>query len=240
MVIPFVIFGGNVLKTTSFKMLNELEQKLYDISVHEIENHEWGVTQQYLDVMKVATENGKPKLERIEYSDKNSIKFHFDIEDENFFFTTYFENEELVGIEITNGSIITFSVISKNLNLSEILAKTSLNPTRTWQKGDKMKILKRLETNNGFVFEPITSFAGDFEAKLLFLLKNLEPHKEEILDLKQQCWISIDASIYQYIHNSMLGGFTIEKEMIRILHHLNLEVSFQFFIGGEPFEDGAE
>ncbi|WP_295674896.1 hypothetical protein [uncultured Mucilaginibacter sp.] len=158
---------------------HELIDKFIEISIREFEERTWGSTQQFLDVLEIATEDGKPLITRIQYLD-SGYAVYFKIKGSKFYYTHYFEVDpviELIGIDITASGIVLLRVTSNHLDLDKILSKTTLPATSTWQKGD-MRPPKKLPSfvykTSGFEFELDRNQAGQFESKILELLNYLK------------------------------------------------------------------
>jgi hypothetical protein len=220
----------------------ELVQQFLDISLKEFKEKNWGVTEQYLEVMEILTEDSLPVIAKIE---KNESKYavYFALKGERFFYTHYFnENNpsELTGINITPCTEVYLSVYSDKMNAEEMMVFTTLSTRKIYNKGDLRGIGNNKEAirkQSRFDFEPDLNKAGDFENKLKFLLHQLDSHKSELDKLKSLgCQISVSALMNAYIGNTMVGGFFLDKTIIKKLNDLELELSFDLVVSGTSFK----
>ncbi|BAU54461.1 DUF4279 domain-containing protein [Mucilaginibacter gotjawali] len=220
----------------------ELVDKFLEISIREFEERTWGSTQQFLEVLEIAIEDGKPLITRVQYID-SGYAVYFKIKGSKFYYTHYFEVDsaiELIGIDITPSSIVLLRVLSNNLDLQEILSKTSLPATSTWQKGD-MRPPKKLASfvykTSGFEIELDKNHAGQFERKILELLNYLKPYQKDLALLKKAgCELFVDTYWEAYISNTLIGGFSLNQKIIRQLDKLGLEISFDIQVNGNPLK----
>ena len=230
---------------------NSLKQQFLELSNKEFGEKTRGSTEQYTDVLEVVTEGGLPLAKHIERQDDDCYAVFYAVKDERFFYTHYFEvsgQVKLVGDDITPATAVYFRVYSDNLSLTELLDITTLKTSRRWQKGDlknqnptfplfyNRKIITTTFKDSGFFYEPNTNEAGNFEKKIDELLIDLESHKQELSKLtKAGCYMYISAYWHSYYGNTMLGEIHLNKQIIKRLSDLDLEINFDLYTGGKPF-----
>jgi hypothetical protein len=226
-------------------MTEEIEKIILDLSIKEFQEKYWGVSQQYLKVMEILTDNGIPVVVNMEEIDDSTIAIYFPVKGEQFFYTHWFTIKpeiELKGVSTTPGHNISLIVRSDALQKEEILSKTSIKPTDSWQKGepfmmnDKPNSVRKYK-DSGFEFMLNDNPAGNFERKVLELLIELEKYEEDFLILSTDCFMYISVGWHCYYGNSCLGGFELDKNIINLLNKLKLEIEFDLYTGGTPFGD---
>jgi Domain of unknown function (DUF4279) len=216
----------------------ELAQQFFNISLKEFKEKNWGITEQYLEVMEILTEDGLPVIAKIEKSESEYLVY-FTVKGEKFYYTHYFEGvnpPQLIAIDITPCTEVYLSVYSDEMNAEEMMAFTTLCTRKIYNKGDLRGTGKNMEAirkQSRFDFEPGLNKAGAFENKLIFLLDQLESHKSELDKLKSLgCQMSVSALMNAYISNTMVGGFFLDKTIIKKLNDLELELSFDLVVSG--------
>jgi hypothetical protein len=213
--------------------------KLLELSKQELKDPQFELTKQYLEVLQLEWENGNPKIESIETDEDGTLLLHFYVKDEGFFYTHFFDMHPTLKLRFmgtTPASMAYLNLTSTSLSLAQILAQTTLKPTTTQEMGQPIFPAHKNSaryTYNGFHIEPNTPLSHNFEKKLLSLLNLLEPHKAELNALEKNCSLKIQAFWKAHCGNTILGGFFLDKAIIKKLAELNLEIDFDLYAGGE-------
>ena len=216
---------------------NVLVQSFLEISIKEFEERFWGSSQQYREVMEVAWRDGIPNIVRIE-KQEDDYAVYFSVKGEKFYYTHYFSvhpQVELIGVDITPATLATLRIYSDRLSIDEIQAKISIPATRTYKQGEKDKFMP-IHKQNRLDFRPDQNTAGDIVKKLLALLDYLEPHEAALKELSNTgCQLYITVYWKAYIGNTMLGGFYLNKDIVKKLNNLDLEIDFDLYVSGISF-----
>ncbi|CAM3555216.1 DUF4279 domain-containing protein [Aequorivita lipolytica] len=214
-------------------MKNELIAK----AISEIEKPTFGTTKQYLEVHNVEMENGKPKVERVDFeSFEETNVVYFPIEDELFFLSVYFskENNEITNVGTENGNQVVLTAVSENLTFEQLAELTKLNGLSGWSINDDRKIGKGKYTFSRLTFEPIRSRAYDLETKLKLLLTELEKDRNGIKSLAENADVIISVHNQMYISGNK--GIHLDVGTINRLDKLNLGIDIDQYIFGNELK----
>lgn len=213
-------------------MLDEVSK----IAISEIDQMNFGITQQILAVNELVYENGHPKIEKVELDAQNKrAMVHFPIKDECIFFTVFLETEPAIKVVWTNttdGSRVIFRVTSDTMALNEISSFIKIHPTRSWNIGDPHPNGKTNHTFSLFDFEPIPDLTGKIESKINTLLDLLEKDTEGIRKLSVLANSFIQIHWHGYNGNGMLGGFQLDQATITRLANLQLAIDLDLYADG--------
>lgn len=213
-------------------MLDEVSK----IAISEIDQMNFGITQQILAVNELVYENGHPKIEKVELDAQNKrAMVHFPIKDECIFFTVFLETEPAIKVVWTNttdGSRVIFRVTSDTMALNEISSFIKIHPTRSWNIGDPHPNGKTNHTFSLFDFEPIPDLTGKIESKINTLLDLLEKDTEGIRKLSVLANSYIQIHWHGYNGNGMLGGFQLDQATITRLANLQLAIDLDLYADG--------
>lgn len=212
-----------------------MKKELIRKAISEIENPTFGTTEQYLEVLNVEIENGKPKIERVDLEsfDETNVVY-FPIKDEPFFLSVYFskENNEITNVGTENGNQVYLTATSENLTFKQLSELTNLNGLTGWSVNDDRKIGKGKYNFSRLSFEPIKSLAYDLEVKLKLLLTDLEKDVDGIKRLTEKTDAYISVHNQQYIDGNK--GIHLDRETINRISKLNLAIDFdQYVLGNE-------
>jgi len=211
-----------------------LKKELVRKAISEIENPTFGTTEQYLEVLNVEIENGKPKIERIDFTSFDAVNIvYFPIQDEPFFLTVHFDKKsnELLGVGTENGNQVYLTVTSENLTFKQLSELTNLNGLTGWSVNDDRKIGKGKYNFSRLSFEPIKSRAYELEVKLKLLLTDLEKDINGIRKLTEMADAIISIHHQQYIDGNK--GIHFDIETISRLSKLNLGIDIDQYIYGK-------
>ena len=214
-----------------------MENELIRKAISEIEKPTFETTKQYLEVLNVELENGKPKVERVDlenFEDVNII--YFPIQDKPFFLTVHFgkENNEILGVGTENGNQVYFTATSENLTFEQLSELTKLRGLSGWSVNDDRKIGKGKYNFNRLSFEPIKSRAYDLDVKLKLLLTELEKDADGIKKLTVTSDAGISIHHQQYIDGN--NGINFDIETINRLSKLNLGIDIDQYVFGNELK----
>lgn len=214
---------------------NNLIQK----AIEEIENREFGTTKQLLEIHDVTYEGNKPKVEKIEIDDeKGTAIVYFPITAQKFHLAIYLKIKPEISVnwvEIEPNYSVYFRATSEVLDYRELCVMTTLTPSNGWNKGDKRK-LGGLSYKFSCMELLVNDNPNTFETKLKTLLDLLEQDKEGIINLGNNANGHIQVIINFHNGNTMLGGPMIDKNTIKRISALNLEIDFDLYAEGNFFK----
>ena len=214
-----------------------MKNKLIIKAISEIENPNFKTTEQYLEVFDIEMENGKPKVELVDFKsfDETNVVY-FSVRNEPFFLSVYFSKKgnEITNISTENGNQVYLTVTSENLTFKQLEELTKLNGLSGWSKNDDRKIGKGKYTFSRLSFEPIKNRAFDLETKLKLLLTELEKDEEGIKKLTESAYAGISIHQQQYISGNKSINF--DNETIKRLSKLNLGIEIDQYVFGKELK----
>ena len=208
-------------------------------AIEEVETKTLGVTKQFLAIHKLVYIGNLPKIARVDTGKINEVIVYFYVEDEMFFLAVYVDLNPNVSVRWTNTEpyhSIYFSASSETLSFKELSELTILITTKSRNKGDKKHPEnEKIVWKQSSVFIEPNPEADRFEDKLTKLLDYLEEDTEGIRKLVNNANGHIQ--VYSSFHNgnTMIGGHHLEKEHIKRLSKLNLEIDFDISADGNFF-----
>ena len=209
-------------------------------AIEEIETKTFGVTEQFLKIHKIVYSDNKPKIARVDTDKDDEAIVYFNVEDEKFFLAVYIDTKPNIKVRWTNTEpfhSVYFRASSDTLSLKELAELTKLPSSRGRNKGDK----KRPDSKTSILwkestidFEPNPE-ADEFEDKLTKLLDFLEQDKEGILKLVNNAdgYIQVYSSFHN--GNTLIGGHHLDKNQIKRMSQLKLEIDFDISADGNFF-----
>lgn len=220
----------------NLKLKNELIEK----AIAELVNptHFTTTTTQYLEVMDLEVENGKPKVERVDLdSIEETNVVYFVIKDEPFFLSVYFskDDNEITNVGSEMGSEVYFTATSESMSYDQLSKLTNLQGLKGWNKGDTRKYGNGKYTFSRIIFDPFECQAYNLEAKLLLLLNEMEKDKEGVIRLTKL----VDAGIVLHLQHFVNGnqGVGFDSETIKRLSNLNIGVEIDQYVSGNELKD---
>lgn len=205
-------------------------------AIEEVETKSLGVTEQFLNVHKVVYVDNKPKVARVDVDKDDEAIVYFYVEDEKFFLAVYVDLKPTVAVRWTNSEpyhSVYFRASSEILSLVELAQMTKLTSLRGRNKGDKRnpdggKVEWKRSTID---FEPNPE-ADEIDDKLTKLLDFLEQDIVGIENLVNKAggYIQVYSSFYNA--NTLIGGHHINKDQIKRMSKLNLEIDFDISADG--------
>jgi hypothetical protein len=128
-----------------------------------------------------------------------------------------------------------FSAYSEELNLQQLSNLTSIKPTNSYDKGDKLTY-KAVASGSSIEFCP-TPEPDTFANKLNELLTLLEQDVAGIRRLANEANGSIWVLLVFHNGTNMLGGLHFNTTDIQRVALLNLEIDFDLYAAGNFFKD---
>ena len=214
-----------------------MKKELIDKAISEIENPTFATTKQYLGVHSVELENGKPKVERVDFESFDQTNaVYFPIQNELFFLVVYFnkENNDLNGVGTENGHKVYLTATSEHLTYNDLSELTKLKPLSGWSKNDLRINGKSKHTFSRISFEPIKSQAYDLGQKLKLLLDELEKDKSGVKNLTQKADAYISVCSHIFIEGNK--GIVLDREIIKKMSDLNLSIGIAQYVQGNEFK----
>ncbi|WP_299223523.1 DUF4279 domain-containing protein [uncultured Aquimarina sp.] len=214
-----------------------MREKLIEKVISEIENPTFETTKQYLEVHNVEFDNGKPKIERIDYDFFDNVNIvYLPIQNEPFFLTLQFskETDELLGIGTENGNQVYLTATSENLTFEQLSELTKLNGLSGWSIDELRPNRRSKYTFSRISFEPIKSRAFDLETKLKLLLTELEKDLDGIKKLTEKANATISVHHQQYIDGNK--GINFDIETISRMSKLNLGINIDQYVFGNELK----
>jgi hypothetical protein len=209
-------------------------------AIDELQSRRFGTTGQLLEIHEVVYVDNKPQVLRVdtEATDGTAVVY-FPIRDEKFYLAVWLDTVPDVSVRAVgtdNFNAVYLKVISDNLSYQELSSLTALKPTRGWSKGDPRKSGKSVYNFSALHFEPNPE-PDEFEDKLRKLLDFLEQDKEGMMKLTEKASVQVQIATIFHNGNTMLGGHHLDREIIKRLTALNLEVDFDLYAEGNFFKD---
>ena len=214
-----------------------LQDQIREAVITEIEQQNWGVTEQFMQIHDVIRVDGKPKVECISIKGDLAIAY-VSVKNERFHWAIHFDvNPDIeiryIGTEDYNKVYLRST--SDTLTASEIAALTVLNTTETFNNGDKKAFGNAFYKFSGANYEPNPG-PDNFENKIEKLLDYLEKDRAGVKALvdNANAYIQVDTDIHN--GNGLIGGPFINKQIIKRMAALDLEIAFDQFATGNSFQ----
>jgi hypothetical protein len=209
-------------------------------AIEEIKAKRFGTTEQLLEIHEVVYVDNKPQVLRVdtEYDDETAIVY-FPIKDEKFYLAVWLDTKPEIsvrGVGTENFNRVYLKAISDDLSFKELSSLTTLKLTSGWSKSDARKSGNSFYNFTALHFEPNPE-PDEFEDKLKKLLDFLEKDKEGIIALADKANVQIQVATIFHNGNTMLGGHHLDKDIIKRLAALNLEIDFDLYAEGNFFKD---
>ncbi len=210
-----------------------------NIITEELLNPTFKMTRQYLKILEIKNEDGRPKIAKIEV-DQSAYQAtaYVEVKNESFYLAFVFDTTDKVEISAIDTAPyigISFMPISEELTLEGLLNLTAIKPTKTISKGEFSSNGEFEYTYNGLEFNS-NSEPGRFEGKLNSLLDFLETDIKGIKELSKQTNCNdLFVTIVYHIGNGNFTGLYIDNQVINRLSKLGLELTFDIYATGNKF-----
>ena len=216
------------------------DEQIIAKAIEEIESKSFGVTEKLFEIHEVVYQDGKPQVLRIDKeAEDGTVIIYFPIKDQQFYLAIYLETVpeiDVKGVDTEDYHSVYFRATSEAMSLAELCSMTKLSPTGGWSKGDKRRNGKSFYNFSSFEFQPKPG-PDSFEDKLEKLLYFLEQDKDGILNLVDKAYGHIQVASNFHNGNGMLGGHHLNKDIIRRIASLNLEIDFDLYCSGNKFKE---
>lgn len=214
--------------------------KLIAAAIAEIEQPTFGVTEQFLEIHSVSYSDGNPKVVGvIVFDDEKKAIVYFAVEKEKFYLAIYLDTTPALQVSWVGTEDyyrVCFQAYSEALTLQELSALTALKPTGGHTKGDQRKFGGGRYPGSSLEFY-LNPAPNTFESKLEELLMFLEQDAlgiRVLADCTESC-IAVIAIFHN--GNTMLGGVHLDRDVIKRLAALNLEIDFDLYAEGNLFKN---
>ena len=209
-------------------------------AIEEIETKSLGVTEQFLEVHEIEYADGKPVVARVDKEKGDGVVIvYFPVKGFSFYFAVYLDTVPEIAIRRTGtepDNHVYFRATSEVLDFKQLAALTKLPTSGGWNIGDKRRPGGTLEWKNSKVeFKPNPE-PDEFEDKLKKLLDFLEQDREGVKQLVDKAGGYIQVAIEFHDGNGMLGGPHIDKEYIKRMALLDLEIDLDLYATGNGFK----
>ncbi len=213
--------------------------QIIEKAIAEVETEALGVTAQFLDVHNLVYVHDEPKIARLKTDKEDGAVVYFNVEGQKFFFAVYVDLKPVVKVRWTNTEpyhSVYFRASSEVLSSEQLAQMTKLISSRGRNRGDKRHPEggKSEWKRNTIDFEPNLG-ADDFEDKLTKLLDYLEQDIIGVKNLVNRAGGYIQVYSSFYIGNTMIGGHHIDRDHIKRMGKLNLEIDFDISADGNYF-----
>ncbi|MEM9887498.1 MAG: DUF4279 domain-containing protein [Bacteroidota bacterium] len=215
------------------------ENQYIEKAIEEILNPKFETTKQYLEVCEIETENGIPKVARINESYfEDKVAVYFKVKDARYFIEIHLTKEPEIEVEFVwteSGHRVYLTATSEELSFQELSKFISkFEPLTGWSKGDFRKYGKSQYNFSRVSFEPIKNEAFGLDEKLELLLDELEKDIEGVQKLSENSNAVISVCRHQYISGNAGIGFEIET--VKRLEKLNLGIDIDTYIIGNEIK----
>lgn len=216
-----------------------IQDQITQAAIRELEIPSFAVTEQILQIHHVVRVDGISQVARVDMEGDVGVAIvYFPIQGQRFYLAVYLDTQPqitILNVGTENNNMVYLRATSDTLTYSEIAALTNLKPTEVWNNGDYMKNGRVKYTYSCANFEPNPE-PDSFEDKLVKLLDYLEQDKDGVAALVNQAdaYIQVDVDIHN--GNGLIGGPYLSKQNIKRISEMNLAISFDQYVTGNPFQ----
>lgn len=211
------------------------ELEIINLVQTELENKNWGFTEQILEIHSPVYIDNIVKIENI-IINNNEVMVYLPIVGQRFYLTFYIDliKKEIFGISIEPYISVYFRATSENLSEEELKQITNLPIAESWSNGDQRKLGKGNYTFSCICIEPDKK-PGNFNKKLSELISELESDVVGINKLTEIADGHVQVFMEFHNGNGMIGGPNLSKEIISKLNDLSLSIDFDLYVSGNQF-----
>lgn len=207
-------------------------------AIEELRSQTHGTTEQYLAIHDVKREGGQPVVERVDRERDDDLAIvYMPVEGERFYLAIYVQTTDVprvTSVDTEPWHKVYFRAASATLNLTQLRAMTTLEPTRVWSQGEPIARRRVAYKFSGFDIEPNPE-PDEFEDKLRKLLDLLERDVSGVGALVKSADSYIQVATEFHNGNMMLGGFHMDQGLIQRMAALGLEIDLDLYCGGKSF-----
>jgi hypothetical protein len=209
-------------------------------AIEELQDKRFGTTAQFLNIHEVVYADGKPQVLRVDREKADgTVVVYFPIKAEKFYLAVYLGTSPEVSVTYVgteNYNAVYFRATSGELTLDQLSALTKLKATKGWSKGDPRKWGNSVYDFSAIHFEPDPG-PDEFEDKLNHLLDFLEQDRPGVSKLVDNAYGYIQVATVFHNGNTMLGGHHLDKNTIKRLGALDLEIDLDLYAEGNSYQD---
>jgi hypothetical protein len=213
------------------------DSEISKLVLQELESKTLGVTSQYLEIHDPIYEKGILRIDRIDREKDGIIIAYLPVKDEIFSFAFYIDSNtaQVISVGTESRNLVSLVVVSETITSNDLKQLTTIECQEFWNKGDKKPHTKAIYSFSGIEFHLKTE-PDEFEDKLNKLLSYIETDRSGILALtfKADAYIKVTMDFHR--GNQLLGGLTLDKEILKRITALNLSMDFQITSWGNAFK----
>lgn len=182
-------------------MSSDPEQVGVQLALAELTKPTTAITQQFLDVHSVLSEDGTPSVADV-IATEDGFDVYFNVQDESYYlvFIVLRDGERLFvnGCRAQAACKVYLKITSDTLRASDITERTGLTPTKSWDKDDPRQYGPITYDFTGWFFDPFGYAPGEFEEKLTHLLDVTEHAAPRIRAVAGECYVAVAAAYFGY------------------------------------------
>ncbi|MDR0322617.1 MAG: DUF4279 domain-containing protein [Treponema sp.] len=221
------------------------------IADNEINNPQWGLSKQFIEVNEFEKTNNEYVYERYSIGDQTltminrndssknieynyyEIVFYYKIKDEHYFFGIGVDinKNDVARVFMRNATYCYLEAQSSEMTLEEMAKLTNLKYSEGGTKGEKTNRGRGYYGCSWITYKFLNETSYELEECLNILLDELEKDKEGVKKLVEKTDACINICKYQYV--SANAGIDIDKRTIQRLNELNLELMIDMYCTGE-------
>jgi len=212
------------------------DSEISKLVLQELETKTLAVTSQYLEIHEPVYENGILRIDRIDREKDGVIIAYVPVKGEYFSFAVYIDSNaaQVISVGTESRNLVSLVTSSETITSNELKQLTAIQCQEFWNKGDKKPHTKASYSFSGIEFY-LKPEPDEFEDKLNKLLSYIETDRSGILALaaKGNAYIKVTMDFHR--GNQLLGGLTLDKEILKRITALNLSIDFQITAWGNSF-----
>lgn len=213
------------------------DAEIIEAAIEEVRVRSLGVTAQFLENHDIVRLGGRPVIARVDRERKDDLAIvYVPVLGEKFHLAIYVDTSKVPSV---SGACtepqhnMYFAATSEDLDSGQMSALTTLKPTGGWNKGDLRQNGKLRYKFSRIEFCPNPE-PDEFEDKLSKLLEFLEQDRSGVEALVEKANGGVQVASHYHIGNGMIGGVHLDKDIVRRMNVLNLEIDFDVYVGGNP------
>ena len=187
------------------------------IAIDEITNPTFGTTKQFLDVLKVRSENSVPVISNVIINDsENTATVYFPVEGEEFFIAIYINvsyHAKITSVSTEAGTAVYLSIGKKD----EAYTELPMVPDKVY--------------NDAVIYGIDIDVPDTVENKIVKLLNYIEPHKNLIKKIAGTSTVTIN--IYYHGYRDQMWGLHLDPVTLKRISDLNAEFDFDIYAEGK-------
>lgn len=212
------------------------EQSFIARAIEEIQQQNFGTTQQFLEVHEVTSNNAGSLI-----TDKqeDAVVVYFPVKGQAFYFAVYFAATapfEIRGTHPEPSYSVFLQASSEDLSFEQLAAMTTLEFVTGWNKGEPRRSGKAYHSVSALRIE-LQLGPGELESRLHALLDHLAGDEEGIRKLRAAAQTRLQVIAVFHNGNTMLGGFSFSPSLLGKLNALGIEIDFDLHATGHFFKE---